>query len=136
MASESEPATNADSSPKGFFAARVASVGFALKGLVGLTKTETHFQVALLGAVVTVGVCFWFRIEPGEWLAVSLVIGLVLITEAINTAIERFVDLVHPARHPDAGRVKDLAAGASLIAVLCSLAVAAIVFGPRLVALF
>ena len=76
------------------------------------------------------------RIEAGEWLAVSLVIALVLVTEAMNTAVERFVDLVHPARHPDAGRVKDLAAGASLIAVLCSLVVAAIVFGPRLVALF
>lgn len=132
----SEPDTNADSAPKGFFAARVASVGFALKGLFGLTKTETHFQIALLAAAVTFGVGFWLRIEPGEWLAVSLVIGLVLVTEAMNTAIERFVDLVHPACHPDAGRVKDLAAGASLLAVLCSLVVASIVFGPRLVALF
>lgn len=132
----SEPDTNADSPSKGFFATRVASVGFALKGLVGLTRTETHFQIALLAAAVTVGAGFWLRIEAGEWLAVSLVIALVLVTEAMNTAVERFVDLVHPARHPDAGRVKDLAAGASLIAVFCSLVVAAIVFGPRLVALF
>lgn len=134
--SEPEPDANADSPPKGFFAARVDSVGFALKGLAELARSETHFQIEILATVVVVGLGLWFRIEPGEWLAVSLAIGLVMTTEAMNSAIERLVDFVHPKWHPEAGRVKDLAAGACLLAVICSLAVAGFVFGTRLVALF
>jgi diacylglycerol kinase len=59
-------------------------------------------------------------------------IALVLSAEALNTAIERTVDLVEPERHPWARDAKDLAAAAVLIASLCSLIVGIILFGPRL----
>lgn len=56
---------------------------------------------------------------------VVLCIGVVIAAELFNTAIERLVDLVSPERHPIAGFVKDVAAGAVL---LCAVA-AAIVGG-------
>lgn len=121
---------------RNFLAKRVASVGYAWRGLVELARSETHFQIDLLAMIAVVALGIGFRIEPVEWLAVSLAIGLVLACEAINTALERFGDLVHPERHPDAGRVKDMAAGAVLTAVVSSVAVGVIVFGPRVAALF
>lgn len=127
--------TQADSVRSGFFAARLASIGFAWRGLVAIARTETHFQIDLLAVAIVVAFGVFFQIERTEWLAVSLAIGLVLSCEALNTVVERLVDLVHPARHPDAGRVKDMAAGAVLVAALCSLVVAAFVFGPRILAL-
>ncbi|MDA0588447.1 MAG: diacylglycerol kinase family protein [Planctomycetota bacterium] len=117
---------------KGFFSARVASLGIACRGLLEIVRTEVHFQIDLLAMLLVVGLGVFFQIERMEWLAVSLTVGLVLVCEAFNTVIERLVDLVHPERHPDAGRVKDMAAGAALVAALCSLVVAGFVFGPRI----
>ena len=39
-------------------------------------------------------------------------IGLVLVTEMFNTAVEKLVDLFGTEEHPVAGIVKDVAAGA------------------------
>jgi diacylglycerol kinase (ATP) len=120
---------------KRFFSARVVSVRFAWRSLVQIVRTEIHFKIDLLAMLLVISLGLYFQIERMEWLAVSLTIGLVLVCEAFNTVIERLVDLVHPERHPDAGRVKDMAAGAALVAALCSLVVAGFVFGPRISAL-
>lgn len=117
---------------KRFFSARIASLGFACRGLLEIVRTEVHFQIDLLAMLLVVGLGVFFQIERMEWLAISLTIGLVLVCEAFNTVIERLVDLVHPERHPDAGRVKDMAAGAALVSAICSLVVAGFVFGPRI----
>jgi diacylglycerol kinase (ATP) len=55
---------------------------------------------------------------PIGWGARGAVIGLglvVLAIEALNTAIERAVDLAMPDRHPLAGRAKDAASAAVLL---------------------
>jgi diacylglycerol kinase (ATP) len=56
---------------------------------------------------------------PLDWGARGAVIGLglvVLAIEALNTAIERTVDLAMPDRHPLAGQAKDAASAAVLLA--------------------
>jgi len=55
-----------------------------------------------------------------------------LIAEAINSAIESVVDLVEPDKHPLAGRAKDIAAGAVLIASINSVIIGVVIFGPPL----
>ena len=73
---------------------------------------------------------------PGlEWIAVILAIGLCMTAEAFNTAIESVVDLASPEQHPLAGRAKDVAAGAVLLAAMTAVVVGVIVFGPRLLAI-
>jgi diacylglycerol kinase len=56
----------------------------------------------------------------------------VLILEAINTVIETVCDLVSPSYHPLVKRAKDISAAAVLIAALSAIAVAAVLFLPRL----
>jgi diacylglycerol kinase len=46
----------------------------------------------------------------------------------INTAIENLVDLVTRERHPLAGKIKDIAAGAVLTVSVISLIVGLIIF--------
>ena len=75
------------------------------------------------------------KITCAEWLAVIAAIGLVWTAEGLNTAIEALVDLVSPEQHPLAGRAKDVAAGAVLLAALAATAIGLLVFGPRLLAL-
>jgi diacylglycerol kinase len=62
-------------------------------------------------------------------------IALVLCAEALNTALERTVDLIKPDRHPAARDAKDLAAAGVLIASAGSLIVGLILFVPRLLRL-
>lgn len=59
----------------------------------------------------------------------------VLITEAINTAIEFDVDLSSPKYHPYAKDSKDVAAGAVLIAGIASSIIGLIIFIPKIFAI-
>ena len=70
-----------------------------------------------------------------EWALVALAVAGVWAAELFNTAIEALTNLVSPGYHPLAGRAKDVAAGAVLLAALGALAVGGLVFGPRIWAL-
>ena len=67
-----------------------------------------------------------------EWTVVILCFGVVIAAELFNTAIERLVDLVSPERHPVAGQVKDIAAGAVLVCAVAAAIIGLIIFIPYL----
>lgn len=100
-----------------------------------LFRTQTNARIHAMAAVAVVVAGLVFHISAGEWCAVVGAIALVLVTEAINTAIEAVVDLASPEVHPLAERAKDVAAGAVLIAAVVSVMIGLIVFGPHLLVL-
>jgi diacylglycerol kinase (ATP) len=77
-------------------------------------------------------VAVWLRVSRWSWALLVLTIGSVLTAEVFNTAAELLVDLASPDYHPLAKRVKDLAAGAVLIAALVSILVGLLILGPPL----
>jgi diacylglycerol kinase len=101
---------------------------YALKGIVAAFKSERNIKVHVVIAALTIAGGFYYRITATEWCAVSLCIGLVLAFELMNTAIEDLVDLVTQEWKPQAGKIKDAAAGAVLIASVAALVVGLIVF--------
>lgn len=62
-----------------------------------------------------------------------LAAGLVLASEAFNTAIEVDINLTSPEYHPYARDTKDIAAGAVLISALTAGVVGVFIFGHYLV---
>jgi len=108
---------------------------FAFRGIGFLLRTQTNARLHLAATVVVIGAGFGFQISRAEWLAVVAAIGLVWTAEGMNTAIEAVVDLVSPEAHPLAGRAKDVAAGAVLIAAGVAAVIGVLIFGPRLLAL-
>ena len=88
--------------------------------------------MAGLGAIC---LACYFRLSAVEWLVLIVAIALVFCAEALNTALERVVDLLEPKRHPLARDAKDLAAAGVLMASLSALIVGVILFGPRLLGL-
>lgn len=88
-----------------------------------------HFAMAM--AVVVAG--FYFQIRPVEWSLVILCCVGVIGMETMNTALERLADRVHPERHPEIGKAKDLAAGATLIVAIGAAIIGIIIFGRHLV---
>ncbi|WP_293915741.1 MULTISPECIES: diacylglycerol kinase family protein [unclassified Sphingobacterium] len=115
---------------------RIASFGYAIKGLKVLFREETNAQIHLLAAIIAVVLGFWLHISGMEWIAICLCIGLVIATEALNTAIEHIANMITLERHPGIERIKDIAAGAVLITALTALIVGLIIFLPKIYNLF
>jgi len=75
---------------------------------------------------------FYFSLSNFEWTVLVLAIALVLSLEMINSAIEYMVDLVSKDYNPVAGKVKDVAAGAVLIAAIFAIIIGLIIFIPKI----
>lgn len=104
---------------------------FAFRGLVSGIRHEQNIKVHVAAVVVVSSMGFYVGLERWEWVAVLLSIGLVMGLEFLNTAIEELVNLISPKWNAQAGRIKDLAAGAVLIAALAALLVGLVVFLPK-----
>ena len=115
---------------------QLRSFRYAWQGIRGCVGREQNLSFHLIVTVAVVALGFGLGIKRGEWVAVCLCIGLVISAELFNTAIERLVDLVSPQRHPLAGQVKDIAAGAVLVCALAAIAVGLIIFVPYLTRIF
>jgi diacylglycerol kinase len=116
----------------GWIKCRAQSFVHAGRGIFLLCRSQWNFRIHLAAGVGAVSLGCYFRISTIEWLILIGAIALVLCTEALNTALERTVDLLEPERHPVARDAKDIAAAGVLIASLCSFIVGLILFGPRL----
>ena len=109
---------------------RIESFGYAFKGIATLFTSQPNARIhaTVLGLVILAG--FYFQIERSEWLTIVLISALVLSAEAMNTAIEFVVDLVSPDYHPLAGKAKDVAAAAVLLAAFGAVIIGLIIFLP------
>lgn len=112
-----------------------ASFRYAFAGLRYLLRSQRNarIHVGLALAVTMLGLLI--NISRVEWLALTLAITMVIVTEGMNTAIEAAVDLAAPDYHPLAKIAKDVAAGMVLITAFASVVVGLIVFLPHLLSL-
>ncbi len=120
----------------GFFRGRIRSLKFALKGMWILITTEDSIKAQLFFALIAILLGFYFDISANEWAIQFTVTGLVLVAEALNTAIEDIADFIHPDYHKEIGKIKDIAAGAPSFAAIISLIVAGIIYIPKINLLF
>src|SRR5690606_41581137 len=94
---------------------RFRSFAHAWNGIRIMIKEESNVRIHLLLGMVATALGFLLNIEPYEWLSLLLTIGLVLVTEAVNTALERLSDHVTPEAHHQIKTEKELSAGEILI---------------------
>ena len=109
---------------------RIRSFGYAWKGIRCCIGKEQNLSFHLIATAVVVIAGFVLGITHMEWMIIILCIGVVIAAELFNTAIEKLVDLVSPERHPVAGQVKDIAAGAVLICAVAAAIIGLIIFIP------
>ncbi len=115
---------------------RLKSFTLAWRGIVSLVRNEHNAWIHCFAAIAVVAAGLALGISRGEWIAVTVCIAGVLAAEAFNTAIERLVDIVSPDYDRQAGAVKDMAAGAVLLAAIGAAVVGLLVFVPRIAAFF
>lgn len=115
---------------------RAQSFGYAFQGIRSFFFTTHNAWVHAVITILVIIASVFFRISTSEWIAIIFAIGFVFTSEAFNTAIEQYVDLVKPEFHPKAGNIKDIAAGAVLISAITAAAIGLIIFIPKIVCLF
>jgi diacylglycerol kinase len=116
-------------------ARRATGFRAAFSGLRRLVTSERHFQLHLVAATCAVIMAAFFDFSTLEWAILMVTIGLVLVAEGLNSAIERAIDTTTPGLHPLAKAAKDIAAAAVLIAAIISVIVGLLLYGPKLWAL-
>jgi diacylglycerol kinase len=111
---------------------RIDSMKHALRGIGVLLKSQQNAQFHAVAAFLVVLAGIVLQLSAWEWAVTIVVIAVVWVAEALNTAIEFLVDLVSPSHQPLAGKVKDISAGAVLIAAIGAVTVGVIIFGRHL----
>ena len=110
---------------------RLKSFGFAINGLKLLLRNEHNARVHLVASIGVIIGCFVFTLSTIEICLVLFSIGLVFITELLNTAIENISNFVEPEWNKKIGEIKDYSAAAVLIAALVSCLIGLVIFIPK-----
>jgi diacylglycerol kinase (ATP) len=121
-----------DQNSKLTFTGRIRSVRYAIQGVVCMLKTQQNAWIHA-SATVAVAVVGWFLgLSREEWCWIVLAIVAVWTAEALNTAFEFLTDVASPEFHPLAGKAKDVAAGAVLLAATGAVVIGILILGPHL----
>lgn len=104
----------------------------AFKGLRYALLAERNLRFEVLAALASIALGLVLSIGITQWALVALAIGLVLLSEVFNSAIEQLADVVNPFYDQRIGMVKDLSAGAVLLASMTALGIGGLVFIPEI----
>ncbi len=115
-----------------YFKKRINSFGFAFNGIWHSFKSEAHLKIHFLTALLVVVCGFYFGATPVEWTILLICCGFVIALELFNSALEKLCDLVTTEHNPKIKYVKDVMAGAVLIASVTAALVGILIFYPYL----
>jgi diacylglycerol kinase (ATP) len=92
--------------------------------------------IHLVAATAVVAMGIYTNVTLREWLFLVIAIGLVVVTELVNTGIEYLGDAITDEQDENIRKAKDVSAGAVLIAALTAAVIAGLVFIPKLISMF
>ena len=107
----------------------------SLRGFRVLLRNEYNLYIQIGFGLLATLLGFIFAISPVEWAIQSTVIGLVIFSELVNTAIEKIMDFLQPEYDERVRDIKDLASGSVLFMVLISIATGLFIYVPEILPL-
>jgi diacylglycerol kinase len=111
----------------------VKSFDYAITGIGHLFRHGNNIRYQLAAAAIAVLLGVYLEVNNTEWHIIITLIGLVLMAEAFNTAIEVLCDIVNPDWHVKIGMVKDISAGAVLLISISAGLVGLLIFGDKFI---
>jgi diacylglycerol kinase len=104
------------------------SFGYAFQGLRTAFAGQANFRIHVAVALLVISLGFIYSVTSDEWMMIVGCIGVVLMAELMNTALEFMVDLVSPQHQPLAGKIKDVAAAAVVVVVIAAVIIGFLIF--------
>ncbi len=108
----------------------------AKRGLVFVYKNEQNFRIQIFVSIFVLISLFIFSVKRTEVVVILLLITLVLILEILNSAVEKFTDIVKPRLHEQVKIVKDILASMVLFSAVSSGIIGLIIFIPYILDAF
>ncbi|WP_350445984.1 diacylglycerol kinase [Anaeromonas gelatinilytica] len=106
----------------------IDSFNYAIEGIIYTLKTQRNMKIHFFMMIIILLLSLFFDFSKIELLLLLFAIALVIITEMINTAIEKAVDMITKEFHPLAKIAKDVAAASVLVAAINSIMVGYLLF--------
>ena len=104
---------------------------FALRGIKTVFKEEQNFRIQIAGTLLVFIGMILLKLKTWEQTVLVLVVMSILVLELINSTLERFVDIASPRLHIQAEAIKDIMAGAVLIASAGAVIIGLLIFIPH-----
>ncbi len=108
----------------------IRAVRYALAGLRYILGHELNARIHLAVAILVLLAGVLLGLTNTELAAIFFAVLLVFLAEILNSAIEKILDLVKPEHSPEVKLVKDMAAGAVLVASVGSFLLGVAIFFP------
>ena len=104
------------------------SFAHAFRGLFLMIKTERNFQLELLALLVNLILIWVLKLSATDAVLILMLCGMVLVAEILNTCIEKICDFICPNFDPRIGKIKDMAAGAVILAAIFSVVAGILIY--------
>jgi diacylglycerol kinase len=114
------------------FQKEIRALHYALQGIYAFLIKEDHGKIHLLATIVVIPILLFLPTSAIEKALLFIMIALVWGTEMMNSAIEKTLDFMTSRSHPEVKYIKDVMAGAVLIASFCSIIIGAIILLPKI----
>lgn len=101
---------------------------YAQEGILHCFRTQRNMRIHFFTLVAVLISGLLLKLESRDMVALIFAITLVIVTEMINTAIEKIVDMVKESYSPAAKLAKDVAAGAVLVAAMNAVIAGLLIF--------
>lgn len=112
---------------------RLKSFQYAWQGIISFLRGDHNAWVHAVATVFVIILACVVPLTKTELLALVVAVGFVWVAEMFNTCIERTMDFISTERRPEIRIIKDIAAGAVLVAAITALIIGGIVFIPKLI---
>lgn len=121
---------------KSVFRSLRASVRHATRGIFLAFRTERSFRIQIMVAAAIIILLLLLPLALWERCLLILAMAAVLVLELLNSAVERLVDLLKPRLSDYVADIKDLMAGAVLVAAFFSAILGLMILWPHVIPMF
>lgn len=111
----------------------IKSFNYAVQGIISAIHSERNMKFHYAAALGVIVFSLFFNLSRIEFIALFFAVTFVIVAELFNTAIERTVDMVTQGYHPMAKLVKDVSAGAVLLAGINAAVTGYLLFFDRII---
>jgi diacylglycerol kinase (ATP) len=112
---------------------QLKSFRYALAGIRALILSEHNARIHLTATIAVLTMSLILKVSRHEGLMITVAVGFVWIAEMFNTCIEKTMDFISTEKNPEIKQIKDIAAGAVLIASATAFIIGLIIFIPKIV---
>ena len=113
----------------------LASWKYSIEGLIYAYRYEQSMLIHVILTIAAFMLNIFFKVTLMEWGITILVLGVILSSELINTAIEAAVDLVTLDIHPLAKIAKDCGSASTFVLSLMGGVIMGIIYIPYIIEL-